>query len=198
MTRIKYNRATVKAAQINAIGTVLVAIIALIGVFLGIIFLRNPNQILHNGNLNLIDALEKKQASLHPKLQLSDTLEENETPQKDVRKEQVKIKNKNQPGINIEDSPNAIIQINEEGDNVINQNILEPKINIELIESKRFNGDSAYITMAMLVIETKVNIDNLYLEARSNSITELEINAQRTGIVTVGHSGKRNGFAFTK
>lgn len=49
----------------------------------------------------------------------------------------------------------------------------------------------------LLEIETQAAIPNLYLSVQATTITSMEAGPQRTGAHITGHSGVREGFAFT-
>jgi hypothetical protein len=105
-------------------------------------------------------------------------------------------KDKSKPDINVNNSPNAVVQINNSGNNIINQNLPEPKFTLEQKEINNFSN-GIYITKALLTIDSKVALKNLYLEAHSKSIIDFDVSPQRSGVFMTGHSGKRDGFIFT-
>lgn len=72
----------------------------------------------------------------------------------------------------------------------------EPKFDLKLI-SANLPQNNLFETKALLTIDSKTALKNLYLEARAPSIVSLEAGAQRTGMFMTGHTGKRDGFAFT-
>ena len=124
-----------------------------------------------------------------------DTIKSQDTMDKKSEITQKKEENK----ITITDSPGSIATINQKGDNVIINpqiSIPPPKFSINYI-SRNVPIDTLYKTELLLIINSAVQINNLYLEARAQSIVEFSANAQRTGLVQIGHTGTRNGWAFT-
>lgn len=109
--------------------------------------------------------------------------------------EEFNIMERKEPNIKVDNSPNAVIQINNNGDNIVNQNIPEPKF---IFESKGINilSNGIYITEGILTIDCKVALKNLYLESHNKSIISFEVIPQRGGLYMTGHSGKREGFIF--
>jgi hypothetical protein len=96
----------------------------------------------------------------------------------------------------INNSPNAVIQLNKNGNNIVNQNLPEPKIILILQDSNVF-ANNVYTSHALIKIESKVAISNLYLEAHGKFIKYFTVDPQRSGGFEKGHTGKREGFVFT-
>lgn len=108
-------------------------------------------------------------------------------------------KQKDDKRITIKDSPGSVATINQRGDNVIinpQVGIPPPKFSIKYI-SRNVPTDTLFKTELLLTINSAVQINNLYLEAKAPSIVEFSANAQRTGMIQTGHTGKRSGWAFT-
>jgi hypothetical protein len=94
----------------------------------------------------------------------------------------------------VSNSPNSIIQQNNQGDNIINQELGEPKFQLE--EGESVYANNLYKRKFKLIIDFKVALNNLYLEAQCKSIVDFQAIPQRTGISFNGHSGKRDGLIF--
>ena len=127
----------------------------------------------------------KEQRSLH------------EASSQKTKNENNKMKDEPKPTII---TPNSVISIDQKGGitaHTVNINKFpEPKFDMKLISANVPQND-LFETKALLTIESKTALKNLYLEAKAPSITNLEVIPQRTGMSMSGHSGKRNGFAFT-
>jgi len=101
--------------------------------------------------------------------------------------------------IDISQSPGSIATINQDGDNTILNpitDIPEPQFKFKIL-NKNQPYQNYYKTEYSLEIISKIQVNNLYLEARATSIVEFEAEAQRTGGIIIGHTGKREGWAFT-
>jgi hypothetical protein len=105
-------------------------------------------------------------------------------------------KEKTKPDIKVENSPNTIIQVNKNGDNVVNQKLSEPKFSLDLTANNILT-DGVYITKAYFKIDHQVALKNLYLEAHNKSIISFEVVPQKSGGFMTGHSGKREGYFFS-
>jgi len=101
--------------------------------------------------------------------------------------------------INQENSPGSIATIGQTGDNIIinpEVDIPEPTLSIKEISAHQL-VNNLYKTELLLTIDSSVPIPQLYLEVKAPTITEMETVAQRTGGSMSGHSGLREGYAFT-
>jgi len=72
----------------------------------------------------------------------------------------------------------------------------DPKLNFVPVSANVQNGN-VFVSKIMLEIESKTVLKNLYLEARASSIVSIEAQMQRSGMQMSGHTGSRDGFAFT-
>jgi hypothetical protein len=83
------------------------------------------------------------------------------------------------------------------GDNVVVQtDIPEPTLDLKSLIENQALGD-LFKSEFMLTIDAKVAINSLYLEVKAPTITKMEVVPQRSGLLMSGHSGLRDGFAFT-
>ncbi len=117
-------------------------------------------------------------------------------PQK-AKKENKEMKEEAKPTII---APNSVISVNQQGGitaHTVNINEFpEPKFDMKLI-SANVPQNNLFETKVLLTIESKTALKNLYLEARAPSVVSLDAGPQRTGGFMTGHTGKRDGFAFT-
>ena len=60
-----------------------------------------------------------------------------------------------------------------------------------------YNKQEGDLFITRIALYSKHPIPNLYLAAHAKTIVEFDINPQRTGKFSTGHSGKREGFWFT-
>jgi hypothetical protein len=72
----------------------------------------------------------------------------------------------------------------------------EPIISVKLLHDNEPQGD-LYRTEFLLTIVTRSIIPNLYLKVSATTIKSMEAIPQRTGGSMFGHSGTRDGYAFT-
>ena len=96
---------------------------------------------------------------------------------------------------------NSVVSINQQGGITagtvnIQTDLPEPKLTLEPIVENQPDG-GLYKSEFMMTIESQVAINNLYLEVKAPSITRMEAAPQRSGLSMNGHSGVRDGFAFT-
>ena len=85
------------------------------------------------------------------------------------------------------------------GDNIVNKlDLPEPKINFKKI-STGYSNKGLFESIYILVVETKIPLIDLYIEAHADGIQNMDIQPSRTGAVPFGHTGKRpeKGFVFT-
>lgn len=71
-----------------------------------------------------------------------------------------------------------------------------PNFVLEQLTQNQPEGD-LFKTEFMLKIESQVAVPNLYIAVHAPSITKMDAGPQRTGMSMTGHSGNRDGFAFT-
>lgn len=72
----------------------------------------------------------------------------------------------------------------------------KPDINVsQLTENDPI--DSGYQSNFLLSIKTEIPIKNLYVQANARRVIKMDVFPQRTGAAMFGHSGERDGFAFT-
>ncbi len=57
--------------------------------------------------------------------------------------------------------------------------------------------DGLFQTSGTFLVESPFPVANLYIEVHGQSIESLEVRPNRGGVFITGHSGKREGFAFT-
>lgn len=57
--------------------------------------------------------------------------------------------------------------------------------------------DGKYFTIFPVRLETPFPVSNLYIEVHGNTITQLEVAPERSGVFVTGNSGNRPGFSFT-
>lgn len=94
-----------------------------------------------------------------------------------------------------------VISFNQSGgitaQNVTISNAPPPTLQItkEVLLNQPQNGK--YLTRVEFTLVTPYPIGNLYFEARAQTIEEVDCLPMRTGAWIGGHSGKRDGFAFT-
>lgn len=81
--------------------------------------------------------------------------------------------------------------------NVTISNTPPPTLQVtkEVLLNQPQNGK--YLTRVEFTLVTPYPIGNLYLEARAQTVEEIDCLPMRTGGWMTGHSGKRDGFAFT-
>lgn len=97
----------------------------------------------------------------------------------------------------INNSPGSIATKNQKGDNyIINRDIPDPKFYYKYISKNIANGNF-FETKILFTIDSKIMLKNVYLEARSPSIIKFKVTPQRSGMSFFGHSGTREGLAFT-
>ena len=103
--------------------------------------------------------------------------------------------------MNDEDNPKVqVTSFNQSGgitaQNVTISNTPPPTLQVtkEVLLNEPQNGK--YLTRVEFTIVTPYPIGNLYLEARAQTVEEIDCLPMRTGWMT-GHSGKRDGLAFT-
>ncbi len=92
----------------------------------------------------------------------------------------------------MKDSPGGI-QVG--GDLNIN-NIPEPKFALQPVRENESFGDQ-YKTIFRLIIDSKVPVPNLILEAECPSIVDINVASLSGGIGFLGRSAKRDGYAYT-
>lgn len=85
---------------------------------------------------------------------------------------------------------------NVAGDKIVNIGPPDPKITITPIQTN-IERDGKFFSSFMLDIESVAAIPNLYLQANAQTIESFDPSPQRIGVTMIGHSGKRDGFAFT-
>ena len=98
-------------------------------------------------------------------------------------------------------APNSVISIDQRGGITAGQvnittGLPEPKFEIKSLVENQPDGE-LYRTEFLLNISSQVAIPNLYLQVSSPAITKMDVNPQRSGASISGHTGIRDGFAFT-
>jgi len=102
-----------------------------------------------------------------------------------------------QPKIDAKNSNIQIGSVTGDVNQTVNINELpEPTFKFESKSVNVPEGDY-FVSKALLTIESKTSINNLYLEAKAPSVVSIEASPQRSGISMTGLTGKRDGFAFT-
>ena len=94
------------------------------------------------------------------------------------------------------DGSDAILVLLSTGLNVTTD-IPEPKVSVSRVVQNRLAGSGLYETVFYLTIDSKVPVTNLFIRVDAASIVSMEAGPRRTGGFIAGHSGKREGWAFT-
>jgi hypothetical protein len=71
-----------------------------------------------------------------------------------------------------------------------------PKVSFELVKKNELRGE-LYESVYVLTIDSKVPIPKLYVQVDAETIADKLQIMSHNGMTTGGHSGKREGFAFT-
>jgi len=146
-------------------------ILTLVGLFLAAVggFIYNKysskaNSERHVESLKKVDSLKEKinEVKEVSKNQADSIIHRIENSQKKIKK--MKNAEKGNQEIKVENSPNTIVQVNKNGNNIVNQELIEPKFSINVTENNILTK-GVYITKAFLKIEHKVALKNLYIEA---------------------------------
>lgn len=94
---------------------------------------------------------------------------------------------------------NNVVSQNQSGGitarTVINQAPVPQLKRIRL--SRAQNPDGTYTTTDVIEVISPFPVQSLDIEAHAPDILDLEVGAQRAGVMNTGHAGKREGFNFT-
>lgn len=127
-----------------------------------------------------------------------ETMKDNQ-PKPDPTRTQQSTTTINQGGTITGGSSNTIT--NTYNNNVTNFITLTPeaKPNLELKQPLIANKkvEKGYESAVKFTLTTPYPVGNLYVAVHGKSIQEVSIGPMRTGVFMVGHSGKREGYAFT-
>ena len=103
--------------------------------------------------------------------------------------------NSQNPPVNIPGSGNIVTFGQSGGQNVINQT---PKPDLQKLNNSIRNNPDGSQTISILVeVIAPYPAGSLFIKAVAPDILKLEAVPQRTGMSMSGHSGKREGYAFT-
>jgi hypothetical protein len=101
--------------------------------------------------------------------------------------------NSKAPNIKVDNSPNAIVQTNVHGNNIINQAIPEPKIIVTPdIANQQFNG--SYKTVANLHVDSRVPLKNLNIRVTGRFVQSIAVEPQQAGVFMIGATIRGQGY----